>query len=143
MPLPRHRDRPVSRPRPGQPRLTERETALLTYMSQGMTYEQAAVRLDTTMRAAWELGHRINGKLGSASITQAVHIAGMLGLIGWGPDCGSRNEYLKHLRRGEPADRACLAANADHRRRNAAAARARRTAADSTAHAAIRGTGNQ
>jgi hypothetical protein len=32
-------------------------------------------------------------------------------------ECGTRAAYLRHLKRGEPADEACLMANRDYRRR--------------------------
>ncbi|WP_428956167.1 LuxR C-terminal-related transcriptional regulator [Streptomyces sp. cg35] len=97
----------------GKP-LTEAELAILAGSAHGDTYAQIGRTLGYQEKSIGKMALRAARKLGARSITQAVHIATLRGLIGAHPDCGNRAAYLRHLRRGEIPCPACRNANADH-----------------------------
>lgn len=92
--------------------LTDRETEVLQHMACGDTYRQAGHRMGLTASGAQSRAESAIHKLGALSITHAVHLAGMRGLIGWYRDCGSRYAYRRHLRNGEVPCAPCRCANA-------------------------------
>lgn len=94
------------------PELSDRELELLRRVAEGATYRQIArdwVLSEVTVRG---LGHRLLRKLDANTIAHAVHLAHVRGVIGPYPDCGDRAAYQRHIRRREPTDPACRAANA-------------------------------
>lgn len=95
-------------------KLTPLERTVLWHAAQGLTIAATARAMSKSAPAVQDARHRLLGKLGAASLVQAVHIAGMAGLIGQYEDCGDRAAYLRHLRRREDACLACRAANARH-----------------------------
>lgn len=96
------------------PDLTPNERAVLWGAAQGETYARIASRLGYAEKSVNKMAFRLARKLDARSITHAVHLAHIRGLIGTYPDCGDRAAYLRHLRRREPTCTACRAANARH-----------------------------
>ncbi|MER7953877.1 LuxR C-terminal-related transcriptional regulator [Streptomyces sp. NPDC096030] len=95
-------------------KLTSLERTVLWHAAQGLTTAATARALSRSVPAVQDARHRLLGKLNAASLTHAVHLAGMAGLIGQYPDCGDRAAYLRHLRRRDDPCLACRAANARH-----------------------------
>jgi DNA-binding CsgD family transcriptional regulator len=98
----------------GKP-LTDAELAVLRLASRGRTYAQIGRELGYQEKSVSKMALRAARKLEARSITQAVHVATLRGLVGARDDCGDRNAYLRHLNRHEPACPACQAANARYR----------------------------
>jgi DNA-binding CsgD family transcriptional regulator len=129
------------------PQLTELQTRVLALAAQGLTYNQIRARLGITAGSVRASIRNACARLGAANTAHAVHLATLWGLIGWYPDCGDHNAYLRHRWWGEPPDRKCLDAHAGYRRDTAgrrrpvrdSAPRTRQDYLDSKAHGA-RGT---
>lgn len=100
-----------SRPVRGQA-LTPRELWVLQRLATGMTYAAVGRKLIVSEARARGIGHEIVTKLGVKNVVQAVHVAGMTGLIGMYPWCGDRAAYQRHLRRGETPCVKCRKAEA-------------------------------
>lgn len=97
----------------GRP-LTDPELAILAGSARGHTYAQIGRTLGYQEKSVGKMALRAARKLGARSVTQAVHIATLRGLIGARPDCGDRAAYLRHLRRGDTPCPACRNANTAH-----------------------------
>jgi DNA-binding CsgD family transcriptional regulator len=97
----------------GRP-LTETELAVLRLAARGHTYAQIGRDLGYQEKSVAKMALRAARKLEARSITHVVHIATLRGLIGARDDCGDRNAYLRHLRRGETPCPACRNANTAH-----------------------------
>ncbi|MGW0032082.1 LuxR C-terminal-related transcriptional regulator [Streptomyces sp. NPDC003314] len=101
-------------------KLTDLERKVLWHAAQGLTIAATARVMGKSAPAVQDARHRLLAKLRATSLVQAVHLAGMAGIIGAYEGCGDRAAYLRHLRRRETPCPACRAANA----RNQAARRA-------------------
>lgn len=103
------------RPTPGAP-LSKGERTTLWYLAQGHTYRSAARARGIGVDGIRTQVRSILGKTGSTSTAQAVFVALNSGVIGQYLDCGTRNAYLRHRKRGETTCLACRLANAEHSR---------------------------
>lgn len=105
----------VSTAHPGAP-LTALERYTLWHLAQGMTYGSLARKRGRHVQTLKAEGARILVKLRAHNMTQAVFLAVDAGIIGRYLDCGTRNAYLRHRRRGESTCMACRLDNAEHSR---------------------------
>jgi DNA-binding CsgD family transcriptional regulator len=92
------------------------ERDILWQAAHGMTYREMAARRYCHPQIVKTEASALLAKLGARSMTQAVYIAVMDGLIGRYQACGSLSMYEVHRRRHEPQDPRCLVVKSDHDR---------------------------
>lgn len=94
------------------PKLTDLETAVLQHAAEGRTIEATGRLLNKSMPAVQDARHRLMGKLGAASLPQAVLLACRAGILDGRPRSqrhGDHPGYTAHQKRGEEACDACKA----------------------------------
>lgn len=104
------------------PNLSDRQAEILRLRADGATRAEIAAALYLAVGTVDYHERVIVAALRARNITHAVHLAHRCGLLSPYDDCGDRGAYLRHLRRGEPTDVRCRAANARYvagRRRGA------------------------
>ena len=105
--------------------LARRESDLLARVAEGETYVEIArawVVAETTVRHA---GFRVMRKLGARTITHAVHLAHLAGLLESRPERhGDHPGYMRHVRAGEEPCGACRVGERAYRKELRAARKA-------------------
>jgi DNA-binding CsgD family transcriptional regulator len=94
------------------PKLTDLETSVLRHAAEGRTIEATGRLLGKSMPAVQDARHRLMGKLGAASLAQAVLLACRAGILDGRPRQqrhGDHPGYTTHQKRGEEACNACKA----------------------------------
>lgn len=99
--------------------LTDLETVVLRHAAEGRTIEATARLIGKSMPAVQDARHRLMGKLGAASLVNAVHLAYQAGILRRERH-GDHAGYAAHLYRGEDPCDLCKAGERKYRnqRRN-------------------------
>lgn len=94
--------------------MSSRQRAVLWHRAHGLSGPQIARVLGIAVSTVDYHERVVCHLLRAVNITHAVHLGHLADAIGEWADCGTRAAYLRHMRRGGPACRACRAANAAH-----------------------------